>query len=232
MTAVNDVLTADRRVVIVEDHQLLAESLEIALSVQGYDVRRIEVPDHAGAPGAVVTAIVRCRPRVVLLDLDLGGFGDGIRLIEPVSRAGCRVVVLTGATERPRWGEAIHNGARKVLAKTRPLNEIISVVRRVNQGLPVMDAQEREQLLGFWRASRAETAQLHERLASLTVRESEVLAQLMQGHTVREIAQASVVSEATVRTQVKSILAKLEVSSQLAAVGLAHRVEWRAPVAG
>lgn len=232
MTAVNDVLTADRRVVIVEDHQLLAESLEIALSVQGYDVRRIEVPDHAGAPGAVVTAIVRCRPRVVLLDLDLGGFGDGIRLIEPVSRAGSRVVVLTGATERPRWGEAIHNGARKVLAKTRPLNEIISVVRRVNQGLPVMDAQEREQLLGFWRASRAETAQLHERLASLTVRESEVLAQLMQGHTVREIAQASVVSEATVRTQVKSILAKLEVSSQLAAVGLAHRVEWRAPVAG
>ena len=44
--------------------------------------------------------------------------------------------------------------------------------------------------------------------------------------TVRAIAQDSVVSEATVRTQVKSILGKLEVSSQLAAVGLAHRMGW------
>ena len=51
----------------------------------------------------------------------------------------------------------------------------------------------------------------------------------MQGRTVREIANLSVVSEATVRTQVKSILAKLEVSSQLAAVGLAHSVGWRGP---
>jgi hypothetical protein len=40
-----------------------------------------------------------------------------------------------------------------------------------------------------------------------------------------------VVSVATVRTQVKSILAKLEVTSQLAAVGLAHQVDWKAPVA-
>ena len=46
---------------------------------------------------------------------------------------------------------------------------------------------------------------------------------------MRDIAQTSVVSVATVRTQVKSILAKLEVSSQLAAVGLAHAVNWRAP---
>ena len=46
----------------------------------------------------------------------------------------------------------------------------------------------------------------------------------MEGHTVRDIARISVVSEATVRTQVKSILAKLEVSSQLAAVGLAHEI--------
>lgn len=49
----------------------------------------------------------------------------------------------------------------------------------------------------------------------------------MAGRTVREIAIDGVVSEATVRTQVKAILAKLEVTSQLAAVGLAHRVGWR-----
>ena len=51
----------------------------------------------------------------------------------------------------------------------------------------------------------------------------------MKGQTVREIATECVVAEATVRTQVKSILAKLEVTSQLAAVGLAHRVGWKPP---
>ena len=59
------------------------------------------------------------------------------------------------------------------------------------------------------------------------MREREVLAQLMRGTTVRDIARDSVVSEATVRTQVKSILAKLKVASQLAAVGLAHDIGWR-----
>jgi two-component system, NarL family, nitrate/nitrite response regulator NarL len=56
-----------------------------------------------------------------------------------------------------------------------------------------------------------------------------VLGHLMEGHTVHDIAALSVVSEATVRTQVKSILAKLEVSSQIAAVGMAHHVGWRQP---
>ena len=51
----------------------------------------------------------------------------------------------------------------------------------------------------------------------------------MLGRTVHEIAVIGVVSEATVRTQVKSILAKLQVTSQIAAVGLAHRLGWRSP---
>jgi DNA-binding NarL/FixJ family response regulator len=46
---------------------------------------------------------------------------------------------------------------------------------------------------------------------------------------VREIARSAVVSEATVRTQVKSILAKLEFSSQIAAVGAAYKISWRPP---
>jgi DNA-binding NarL/FixJ family response regulator len=62
------------------------------------------------------------------------------------------------------------------------------------------------------------------------VREREVLAHLMKGRTVREIAVSGVVSEATVRTQVKAILAKLDVTSQIAAVGLAHQVGWRPPL--
>ena len=59
-----------------------------------------------------------------------------------------------------------------------------------------------------------------------------VLAHLMAGHTVAEIARREHLAEATVRTQVKSVLAKLNVSSQLAAVGLAHEMEWQAPEVG
>jgi DNA-binding NarL/FixJ family response regulator len=71
---------------------------------------------------------------------------------------------------------------------------------------------------------------MRRRLELLTPRERQVLGALIEGHNVRDIARSSVVSEATVRTQVKSILGKLEVSSQLAAVGLAHHVGWRHPL--
>jgi len=221
---------ADLRILIVEDHVLFAESLELVLSVEGYDVRRIQVPDEERAPGALASAVIRLRPRVVLLDLDLGGFGDGVRLIAPLARSGANVIVVTASVDRGRWGEAIRCGARKVLPKSRPLSEILATVRRLNQGLPVMSREEREELLGHWQRERAERQDLTARFELLTVRERQVLAHLMRGHPVRDIAGLSVVSEATVRTQVKSILAKLEVTSQLAAVGLAHSVAWRPPL--
>lgn len=216
------------RILIVEDHVLFAESLELALSVEGYDVRRVLVP-RDGTPGALLSTLIRQNPRVILLDLDLGRFGDGIRLISRLASTGINVVVVTGTTDRGRWGEAIRNGARTVLSKGRPLNDILATVRRLNQGLPVLDHEEREELLREWHRQRAEQEDLFNRLEMLTAREAQVLGHLMRGQTVHEIAAVGVVSEATVRTQVKSILAKLQVSSQLAAVGLAHHVGWRAP---
>lgn len=217
------------RILIIEDHVLFAESLELALSVEGYDVARVAVPHDDVSPGALITSIVRKHPRVVLLDLDLGRFGDGVRLVTPLAKAGINVVVVTGSNDRSRWGEAIRLGARKVLSKSLPLNDILATVRRINQGLPVLDREERESLLALWQEQRAETQHLKDRLDRLTSRERQVLGHLMRGQAVRDIAAVGVVSEATVRTQVKSILAKLEVSSQLAAVGLAHQVGWRAP---
>jgi two-component system nitrate/nitrite response regulator NarL len=218
------------RILIVEDHVLFAESLELALTVEGYDVRRMMIPDHAQSPSALIATVTRQRPRVVLLDLDLGQFGYGEHLIAPLALAGINVVVVTGSLDRARWGEAVRLGARKVLAKSRPLNDVRATVRRINQGLQVMAPAEREELLAAWSNERAHLVDLQGRLDRLTIREREVLAHLMKGRTVREIAAVGVVSEATVRTQVKSILAKLEVTSQLAAVGLAHQVAWRPPV--
>jgi two-component system nitrate/nitrite response regulator NarL len=165
----------------------------------------------------------------VLLDLDLGAFGDGVRLIHPLAASGANVVVVTASSDRSRWGECLSSGARKTMAKTQPLNEILSVVRRIHQGLPVVDAAERERLLLQWDEHRKAVEEQRRRLDSLTTREREVLALLQEGVPVRDIARRNFVSEATVRTQVKSILAKLGVTSQLAAVGLAHNAGWRPP---
>ncbi|MCY7396858.1 MAG: response regulator transcription factor [Nocardioides sp.] len=217
------------RIVIVEDHVLFAESLELALLVEGYDVRRVLVPERSVTPNALLSTIARHQPRVVLLDLDLGDFGDGVLLIPALARTGADVVVVTGTVDRARWGEALRYGARKVSSKSRPLNEILATVRRINHGLPVMDREEREELLALWQDQRDERDDVNARLGRLTPRERQVLGHLMRGRAVHDIAALGVVSEATVRTQVKSILAKLEVSSQLAAVGMAHHVEWRPP---
>jgi DNA-binding NarL/FixJ family response regulator len=217
------------RILLVEDHALFAESLDLALTMEGYDVRRFPVPAKPTPTAALIAAVARLRPRLVLLDLDLGGFGDGADLINPLARTGTNVVVVTASTDQARWGECVRQGARKVIAKTQPLNEIMSVVRKIYLGLPVMDHTERENLLRIWHTQRSQQQLVRRRLSVLTTREREVLGQLMEGRQVREIARDRYVSEATVRTQVKSILAKLEVSSQLAAVGIARSVGWLPP---
>jgi DNA-binding NarL/FixJ family response regulator len=217
------------KIVILEDHVLFAESLELALTVEGYDVRRVPIPDREQAPGALISQVTRQRPRIALLDLDLGQFGNGERLITSLAQAGINVVVVTGSVDRARWGETVRYGARKVIAKSRPLNEILATVRRINHGQQVMSREEREELVTAWASERAQLTDAQSRLDQLTTREREVLGHLMKGRTVRDIATLGVVSEATVRTQVKAILAKLDVTSQIAAVGLAHRVGWRPP---
>ena len=189
-------------------------------------MQRVPLPEEGGSD-ALLAAVVRARPRIALLDLDLGRIGDGVRLITPLVKAGVNVVVVTGSNDRARWGQCLRYGARKVLSKSQPLNEILSTVRRINQGFPVIDREEREELIAFWHEQGLERMALQRRLALLTPREEAVLGELMEGRTVRDIAIASVVSEATVRTQVKAILSKLEVSSQLAAVGLANTSGWR-----
>lgn len=218
---------ADHRVLIIDDHVLFAESLELALSLEGYDVRRLELPAEGGSLATLRSLALRANPRTVLLDLDLGRFGDGVNLIGPLAKAGINVVVLTASEELGRWGGCMRLGARRVLPKSGALQQALATVRRLHQGLPVTSRDELETLLDAWARERQAHDDLRRRLDLLTPRERQVLGALIEGRTVRAISQESVVSEATVRTQVKSILNKLEVSSQLAAVGMANQVGWR-----
>jgi two-component system nitrate/nitrite response regulator NarL len=219
----------DAHLVIVDDHELFAQSLEMALRAAGYRAERVALPIDSST-GPLVSQVLQERPQLLLLDLDLGAHGDGFALIEPATRAGTEVVVVTGSMEPGRWARAVMLGARKVLAKTSSLATVVVTVDRILEGLPVMSGDERQGLLDAWVEQRAGPEEVWSRFDLLTMRESEVLGLLMQGHTVREVARHSNTAEATVRTQVKSILGKLEVSSQLAAVGLAYQVGWRAPL--
>lgn len=218
---------ADHRVLIIDDHLLFAESLELALSLEGYDVRRLDLPGEGGSMATLRSLALRANPRTVLLDLDLGRFGDGMNLIAPLARARVNVVVLTASEDLGRWGGCMRLGARRVLPKSGALQQALSTVRRLHQGLPVTSSAELETLLDAWARQRRAHDDLRRRLDMLTPRERQVLGALIEGRTVRAISEQSVVSEATVRTQVKSILSKLEVSSQLAAVGMANQVGWR-----
>jgi two-component system nitrate/nitrite response regulator NarL len=224
---VHGLTRADHRVLIIDDHVLFAESLELALSLEGYDVRRLELPEEGGSMATLRSLALRANPRTVILDLDLGRFGDGVNLISPLAHAHVNVVVVTASQELGRWGECMRLGARKVLTKSGALQQALSTVRRLHQGLPVTTREELESLLDAWSHQSRIDDDIRRRLDRLTPRERQVLEALIEGRTVRAISQDSVVSEATVRTQVKSILNKLEVSSQLAAVGMANQIGWR-----
>ena len=223
------VATRPMRITIIDDHALFAESVALTLEAEGYHVRRIDLTDPHTSLATILASALRSAPRMVLLDLSLGRVGDGVRLIAPLTASGASVIVITGSGDQSRWGECLRQGAKAVLLKTCPLSQVISTVKRVRDGLPLMTSEERATLIAMALHDRDEIRDIRSRLDRLTRREMEVLGALMTGAQVREIARSSVVSEATVRTQVKSILAKLDMNSQIAAVGAAYKVGWRPP---
>ncbi|MFC5728829.1 MULTISPECIES: LuxR C-terminal-related transcriptional regulator [Nocardioides] len=213
----------------MDDHLLFVEMLELSLTREGHDVRTVAVSDPRVQARHLCSAILRTRPQIVLLDLDLGLQVDGVCFVEPLQRAGVAVIVVTGDEDETRWGECIARGARIVLPKSASLDTILRTVRRVAEGRPVMGPEEADRLLRRYRQELGWVQDVRARLDTLTPREREILAALMSGQNVHDIARAALVSEATVRSQVKSVLAKLHVSSQLAAVGIAHKAHWLEP---
>jgi DNA-binding NarL/FixJ family response regulator len=106
---------------------------------------------------------------------------------------------------------------------------VIATVHRIRRGLPAMPEHEHGRLVRASQEAAAERRELRRRLDLMSRREAEVLGQLMEGMTVSEIARSRVVSESTVRSQVKAVLSKLDVGSQVTAVGRAHQIGWRPP---
>lgn len=210
------------RVMVVEDHGLLAQSLRLALTAEGMTV---VVPDLD--PAGILAMAEHEAPDIVLLDLDLGPMGgDGSVLIEPLALSGTRVIVVTGDTDRIRLAGCLESGAHCLLPKSAPLDQLLDTVRRAAAGGEVLSSGERDALLAELRRARAARRRELAPFEALTPRERSVLSGVIEGQSAAQIARAAYLSEATVRTQIRGILTKLGVNSQLAAVAMAKQVRW------
>lgn len=211
------------RVLLVDDHRLLAESLAMALAAEGYEA---EVADLLNRD-RLIAHVRDVRPDLVLLDLDIGGaIGDGATLVRPFREAGARVLVVSGSADSYWSGSAVEQGALGVLDKCAPFESLLSSILAAARGEDVMAANERHRLIADVRRDRERQRRLLEPFERLTDREQRVLESLADGTPVAQMAQEWFVSEATVRTQVRGVLMKLGVNSQLEAVALAQRASW------
>jgi DNA-binding NarL/FixJ family response regulator len=210
------------RVLVVDDHPLMVDALRVCLEAEGYDV----VAAPLETRDAVLGTAAQLVPDVVLLDVQLGaGIGDATALVEPLVRNGATVVIVSGTTAAPRIGALVEQGAAGFVPKTRSFDAIVATVAAAAEHRPLMTTDERRHLLAQLRAARDRNGALER----LSPRESEILAALVDGKTTIEVAGDGYVSEGTVRCQIRSILRKLDVNSQLAAVALAHKARWRQP---
>lgn len=208
---------------IVEDHALLAQSLAVALKADGFEVERcIDLSAET-----ILSSARDFEPAVVLLDLEVGGeLGNTIPLIEPLQASGARVVMLTGVTDRARLAACVEAGAIGVVSKAEPFERLLEGVREAVELGTLLSPGQRDDLMDELRRQRREDRERLAAFTKLTSREQQVLAALIDGKSADAIASEWVVSIATVRSQIRSLLQKLGVNSQLAAVALARKADW------
>lgn len=209
---------------IVEDHELLAQSLSVSLRGDGVDVAVTAGPTAED----VLEAARSHGAGLVLLDLDLGEvMGDGLDLVAPLVRLGATVVILTGNNDRLRHAECLEAGALGVLHKGLSYDGLLEAIGKALRTGELTPQHQRQEMLAELRRQRLAD---EERLAvfdRLTRREEQVLSAVMDGQSADAIAADWVVSVATVRSQIRSLLVKLGVNSQLSAVALARRAGWQ-----
>lgn len=214
-------------VLLVDDHPPFAQCVEIGLRAAGIPARRI-LPTAAAD---IVAACAASAPAVVVLDLRLGRGSDGrpidgLDLVAPVTAAGCAVVVVTAEPGDSLWGTAVERGALAVVSKESDLARLLHTVTAVRSGERVLSEGDRHTLLGAARRARSDERARLAPFRSLSPREDEVLRRLAEGLPAAAIARAAYVTEATVRTQIRAVLTKLGVSSQLQAVAMARHAGW------
>jgi DNA-binding NarL/FixJ family response regulator len=216
------------RVVLADDQELLRSGFRMVLAAQ----EGIEVVGEAGDGDEAVVLTGRLDPDVVLMDVRMPGM-DGIEATRRLVAAGARarVLILTTFDLDEYAFSALRVGASGFLLKDVPPDQLTHAIRAVAAGDAVVAPQVTRRLLdafAHWLPSDADGPPRAEaddpRLEELTAREREVLLELASGRTNAEIAERLVLSEATVKTHVGRILAKLDLRDRVQAVILAYEL--------
>ncbi len=198
------------RVLLVDDHALFREGLAGIIGAQ---------PDLqvVGQASDGLEAMIKARelkPDLILMDVQMPGV-DGLEATRQIKQAlpETTIVVLTVRDDDEKLFEALKAGAQGYLLKDIRSQEMLAMLRNALRGVAALSAALAGRVLGeFRRLSRRATNKDDDTV--LTEREQQVLLEVSRGASDKEIAEALSISLNTVKSHVRNILAKLQVSSR------------------
>lgn len=200
-------------VLLADDHMVVRSGLKALLATQP----GIEVVAEAASGEEALALVEQHGPAVVMMDLSMGAGMDGIEAIKQLRQRNSRqaILVFTTYDSDADIVRAVDAGAMGYLLKDASPEEIFAAVRGAVHGKSVMSAPVASRLF----------QQLRNPDAILTPREAELLSLLTEGLSNRELGQRLFISEATVKTHLAHIYAKLGVETRSAAIATAIRRE-------
>ena len=194
---------------IVDDHEVVREGLRLALSRSP----RIRVIGEASDGKSAVTLTERRRPDVVIMDLRMPDM-DGLEATEMIlsKTPDIAVLIFTAYGERSLMQRGLESGARGYILKETPHETLIRAVEKVAGGDTFVDPA----LMAEFIAGKGQ-------MEVLTPREREILQLLADGMSNVDVAAKLFISQETVKSHVRHILAKLEADTRTQAVAIALR---------
>ena len=207
------------RVLLVDDQEMVRAGIKLILDLEP----DIEVVGEAADGRDAIDASVRCGPDVVLMDVQMPGL-DGLAATRAIlGRERAPYVVILTTFERDEYiFEALRAGASGFLLKNAPPEDLIDAIRVVASGDALLSPSVTRRVIGTFAGAPAPSV-VPDEVEALTEREIEVLAKVAEGLSNAEIAAELVVGEATVKTHVSNVLAKLQLRDRVQAVVFAHR---------
>ena len=199
------------RVLIVDDHPLTRDALATLLAGNDFDVVGQASDGHEA-----IEVAATLRPQLVLLDLSMPGL-DGLSALPGLREAvpDAEVIVLTASGTEDNLLAAIRAGAAGYLLKSEPPDRIVGFLRGVVRGEAALSGEVARSLLDQVREGGYRNGGVPDDIAgALSAREVEVLLLLDEHLGTDDIAKRLFISEHTVRSHVKSLLHKLNVSSR------------------
>jgi DNA-binding NarL/FixJ family response regulator len=216
-------VTADRvspiRVMLVDDQAMVRSGFRLILESEP----DLTVVGEAGDGAAALEVAERARPDVVLMDVRMPVM-DGITATRLLLDRGdpCRVLILTTFDLDDHVHDSLRAGASGFLLKDAPAEQLVEAIRVVHRGDALLAPSVTRLLIDeMMRRPRAETTVV-EGIDQLTGRELDVLRLVARGRSNAEIAEALYLGEATVKTHVGRVLAKLGVRDRVQAVVAAY----------